>query len=65
MEMLVAGREDSGPDLPSQQQPHLHSQKARSTAQEPNSMVLRDPVGGKLFTSLHPSLSLSKYYSRA
>lgn len=40
MEMLVAGREDSGPDLPSQQQPHLHSQKAKSTAQEPNSTVL-------------------------
>lgn len=35
MEML-----DSGPDLPSQQQPHLHSQKARSTAQGPNSTVL-------------------------
>lgn len=38
--MLAAGRADSGPDLPSWQHPHLHSQKARSTAQEPNSAVL-------------------------
>lgn len=66
MEMLVAGRVDlvasSGPALPSQQHSHLHSQRARSVAQEPNSAVwsgLGDSVDGSPFNSHHPSPSLS------